>query len=988
MIYFMSSLPNCLRFNLSRRLTSLGACAALLLTPSRAAEIDAEWIGNASGDWKTSANWKDGIVPRTSAVDRYNVLINVPPADLQVALTDNMGISRFTLGNKLYTYALDGAAPRVFRIKDYFHWVGGSLSGWQTQYHIDGEALIDGTGFKYLDSACTLTIHGHARWTEGHLGWAGYSRVDIPAGGTLEVETGGVVGSSESTSSADIFNSGTIRMNAAGQTAQFYTPLHHSGNLQIDAGSFQVMYTLEAGGALNIGQDGRLLVALGKWSAFTGNNEGEIVLNGNQQIASKTVFPGRTRISGGIGGDADVVVENAVWEAGDISGESLLVVPTGGNLLLAVPGAPVFLSRTLMNSGQLRFSAGTRLFGLGGRTHTNDTPGTIEMVSGSAFGSPDYILGSLVNQGTILKRDSEGSAGLYPILQNAGLIKVTAGILRLGMGGASSGILEAQGGGTIEAINVDVTESGALKGDGAIRLGGGKFAGTIDPEVKLRLGSVEMVSPRKYSIEQVQIVGSVRLGADAGLEISKELILNGSIYGGTLRAAGLAELQFESVDFAQGTEVELKGETSWTGGSITLNDQGTTLVNSGQTFLWGKTELQVRPGTKFVNTGVWLASKPVGSMGLILNSTAARLNSSDLSDGSFLEPGDFQLKGNITLASQKLEASPASRIVLSSLSITGAVVTLHNSEMEITQGIKSSKSSFLLDQSRISSRSGALSGTTLIAGAGELDLPLLVDELQLDATAGTNEIALAGPLTMSGSNSVFRANFSTSDGSLKTPYMKVQGPTSLNGRFELAANIAPGSFTLSSAPIVLLEAGEKLKGVFANARSGDSLSTTNKMLRFRIFYGEGSPFGENRIVITEFGTPFDQWRLARFSETALRDPLISGPQADPDRNGFSNLAEFFLALRPENRGGDFPALLEDSKGYTLVRVRRQKDPGAFKARIALSQTLEQWDEVVLGETSPVLNLHLVLELEDSYEFIYRYPGLPDRLFLRTVIESD
>ncbi|WP_367871949.1 FAD-dependent oxidoreductase [Luteolibacter sp. Populi] len=45
-------------------------------------------------------------------------------------------------------------------------------------------------------------------------------------------------------------------------------------------------------------------------------------------------------------------------------------------------------------------------------------------------------------------------------------------------------------------------------------------------------------------------------------------------------------------------------------------------------------------------------------------------------------------------------------------------------------------------------------------------------------------------------------------------------------------------------------------------------------------------------------TPFDQWRHSRFSSEQLADPTISGPDADPDKDGTSNLLEFFAGGDP------------------------------------------------------------------------------------------
>ena len=43
------------------------------------------------------------------------------------------------------------------------------------------------------------------------------------------------------------------------------------------------------------------------------------------------------------------------------------------------------------------------------------------------------------------------------------------------------------------------------------------------------------------------------------------------------------------------------------------------------------------------------------------------------------------------------------------------------------------------------------------------------------------------------------------------------------------------------------------------------------------------------------GLPFEQWRAQRFQ---LAEPNVSGPDADPDQDGRSNLLEYALGTDP------------------------------------------------------------------------------------------
>src|SRR5258708_12546939 len=140
---------------------------------SSAAQITAEWIVTGYDDWTNAANWKNGIVPLNSLTDQYNVILDLPTSDFtQSALTDPMSVNQLKLGNVLYVYSASGIGSVEFDVRGSFDWVGGSLSGWATQYHLYGDALFEGATYKTLDRLCALTIHGHSRWTQANLTWA------------------------------------------------------------------------------------------------------------------------------------------------------------------------------------------------------------------------------------------------------------------------------------------------------------------------------------------------------------------------------------------------------------------------------------------------------------------------------------------------------------------------------------------------------------------------------------------------------------------------------------------------------------------------------------------------------------------------------------------------------------------------------------------------------------------------------------------------
>jgi hypothetical protein len=86
--------------------------------------------------------------------------------------------------------------------------------------------------------------------------------------------------------------------------------------------------------------------------------------------------------------------------------------------------------------------------------------------------------------------------------------------------------------------------------------------------------------------------------------------------------------------------------------------------------------------------------------------------------------------------------------------------------------------------------------------------------------------------------------------------------------------------------------------------------------------------------------PFETWRLARFNAAQLADPLVSGPEADPDGDGLLNAVEFAMELSPLSFDlPPEPGLLD---GHLTLTYRRSKavDAAAFQGEY--STNLLEW----------------------------------------------
>ena len=99
---------------------------------------------------------------------------------------------------------------------------------------------------------------------------------------------------------------------------------------------------------------------------------------------------------------------------------------------------------------------------------------------------------------------------------------------------------------------------------------------------------------------------------------------------------------------------------------------------------------------------------------------------------------------------------------------------------------------------------------------------------------------------------------------------------------------------------------------------------------------------------------FADWQQAEFTAAELADPLISGPEADPDCNGVPNFVEYALGQSPKDPTNTTAApKIEHSPGggAVLTLMRPADRVGAVAYSICYSADLTQW--FPLGATEQV-----------------------------------
>ncbi len=104
---------------------------------------------------------------------------------------------------------------------------------------------------------------------------------------------------------------------------------------------------------------------------------------------------------------------------------------------------------------------------------------------------------------------------------------------------------------------------------------------------------------------------------------------------------------------------------------------------------------------------------------------------------------------------------------------------------------------------------------------------------------------------------------------------------------------------------------------------------------------------------------YNRWRDFSFTPTEAANPLISGPSADADNDGYSNLTEFALAMPPKASQADGPtALLQNINGlnYLCIEFRKANNTQKITVQPQVGADLNDWsapgNDVVPVSTTP------------------------------------
>ena len=132
-----------------------------------------------------------------------------------------------------------------------------------------------------------------------------------------------------------------------------------------------------------------------------------------------------------------------------------------------------------------------------------------------------------------------------------------------------------------------------------------------------------------------------------------------------------------------------------------------------------------------------------------------------------------------------------------------------------------------------------------------------------------------------------------------------------------------------------------------------------------------------KISSSQGGSPggrldFASWQAVVFSEADLLNPAISGENADPDGDGWSNFFEFSLGSLPRDSGsspGELASEIKEIDGESYLTVTVTRGPGERAVRIIaqVSDDLSGWTD------EGVLVLPEAMSEDGSVTSTYRHP---------------
>lgn len=645
---------------------------------------------------------------------------------------------------------------------------------------------------------------------------------------------------------------------------------------------------------------------------------GTFKVSGGTATLNNTATLNVLEVSGGTLNGSGVITASgaSTWSFGTIGGTSTAdTIHILGGMTLSGTGTKTLSARTLNNGDGV--NASTMNWTNGGidirnsAIFNNKAGATIDTnFDGTITGSVLGVNNTFNNEGTFTKSGGTGTTqgSLLLVFNNSGIVNVNSGTMDFDGTGTHTGTFNVAAGSTLSFSGTNVLNAGAgFAGTGTTALLGGtttaNAAVTIGTTLSISAGTLNgagaitvsgplvwggstsaIISGTSAATDIINVTGGMTLGGGIG---SKDLsnrtmnhgdgvnastatwtvgefrISNGGIFNN--KAAATFDTNFDGLVQAtsgagtfnnQGTFTKSGGAgTTTVNLEITFNNTGTVNVNSGTLSL---TVIPQHSGTTLTG-GTWNVTNGsaltfTGGSNITTNASGASVTL-DGAGSSFSKfttalnsnQGSFTLKNDRDLTTAGAFANSGTVRVEDSTTVM-TIGAGGGSAYTQTGGVTILAGGAMIDASAFNLDGGALSGT------GTIDAPLTTSgSTIIGPGASAGAITVNGNATFGGGN-MFAAEIGGLLQGAQYDYLDVNGVLTLAGLLDVDfINGFQNSLQLNDA-FTIATANSPILGAFSNAASG-SLVSTNFAQSLYVFYGAGSPFDANSVILTQMPEP-------------------------------------------------------------------------------------------------------------------------------------
>ncbi|MBK1877685.1 DUF7453 family protein [Pelagicoccus mobilis] len=301
--------------------------------------------------------------------------------------------------------------------------------------------------------------------------------------------------------------------------------------------------------------------------------------------------------------------------------------------------------------------------------------------------------------------------------------------------------------------------------------------------------------------------------------------------------------------------------------------------------------------------------------------------------------GDFSLKGKLTLIAADLDIHGDLNIEGGKLILNNSTVNLNTHFLRNAGSIKKNGTSKIIGE--VESLRDQVQGIPTLAGNINIEGSLTTDGIiALGASPGSGLIT--GDLNLL-PESEMRVEFAGDEAGTGFDFLEVGGTANLDGKLTLS--LIDDYLPEADQTFRFIQAGE-VDGTFATIEQG----LMGRSRRMDVTTDAEGLLATAREISIE---SYQDWRTHFFNETDAADDLISGPTADPDGDGTSNLLEYLSNNLPQHPSSPPFSRLEASQSD--YRIRLSNTVNDYQAILETSIDLQDWQPAQITESNDTVN---------------------------------